>query len=236
MNFADRLDAAVREKSSPCLLGLDPHLSLLPEEFSVAADSNAPRADRAAAVGDFLCELLDLCSDRVAIVKPQSAFFELLGPEGASAWERVITHAPAKGSAFLAATATKVSFYVLLRVLFGIFGAAFVFGTLRLHILLLPLSLLAMFSCSLAAIFQKDIKRLLFKWLVPWGRRGRRLCSGRRRLWGDRLCTGRWRCGGMRSRGLSFWSSSLPFRLQLGLCLLRGSRALQFLILQRKRH
>jgi len=71
------------------------------------------------------------------------------------------THAPAKVSAFLAATATKVSFYVLLRVLFGIFGAAFVFGTLRLHILLLPLSLLAMFSCSLAAIFQKDIKRLL---------------------------------------------------------------------------
>lgn len=97
MNFADRLDAAVREKSSPCLLGLDPHLSLLPEEFSVAADSNAPRADRAAAVGDFLCELLDLCSDRVAIVKPQSAFFELLGPEGASAWERVITHAHSKG-------------------------------------------------------------------------------------------------------------------------------------------
>jgi multicomponent Na+:H+ antiporter subunit D len=70
-------------------------------------------------------------------------------------------HAPAKVSAFLAATATKVSFYVLLRVLFGIFGATFVFGVLHLHLLLVPLSILAMFVCSLAAIYQTDIKRLL---------------------------------------------------------------------------
>ena len=71
------------------------------------------------------------------------------------------TYAPAKVSAFLAATATKVSFYVLLRVLFGIFGAAFVFGTLKLHFLLVPLSLAAMFAGSIAAIYQTDIKRLL---------------------------------------------------------------------------
>ncbi len=96
MNFADRLDAAVREKSSPCLLGLDPHLALLPEEFSVASDPNAARADRAEAVADFLCELTDLCADRVAVVKPQSAFFEVLGADGAAAWERVVSHAHSK--------------------------------------------------------------------------------------------------------------------------------------------
>jgi len=71
------------------------------------------------------------------------------------------THAPAKVSAFLAATATKVGYYVLLRVLLTIFGAAYVFGTLRLHVLLLPMSLAAMFVGSLAAIAQTDIKRLL---------------------------------------------------------------------------
>jgi multicomponent Na+:H+ antiporter subunit D len=71
------------------------------------------------------------------------------------------TYAPAKVSAFLAATATKVSFYLLLRVVFGVFGAAFVFGTLRLHFLLVPLSLAAMFTGSLAAIYQTDIKRVL---------------------------------------------------------------------------
>ena len=37
------------------------------------------------------------------------------------------TYAPAKVSAFLSATATKVSYYVLLRITFGFFGAAYVF-------------------------------------------------------------------------------------------------------------
>lgn len=71
------------------------------------------------------------------------------------------TYAPAKVSAFLAATATKVGVYVLLRVLFGIFGVAFVFGQLELHKLLVPLSLAAMFIGSIAAIAQTNIKRLL---------------------------------------------------------------------------
>jgi multicomponent Na+:H+ antiporter subunit D len=71
------------------------------------------------------------------------------------------SHAPARVSAFLAATATKVSFYLLLRVFFGIFGVTYVFGTLRAQNLLIPLSLLAMFVGSVAAINQTNIKRLL---------------------------------------------------------------------------
>jgi len=71
------------------------------------------------------------------------------------------TFAPAVVSAFFAATATKVSYYVLVRVIFTLFGAAFVFETLRLQLVLVPLSLLAMFVGSLAAIYQSDLKRLL---------------------------------------------------------------------------
>ncbi len=71
------------------------------------------------------------------------------------------SYAPSQVSAFLAGTATKVSYYVLLRFLFTVFGAVFVFDVLRLHWLLLPLSLLAMFVASLAAIYQNDIKRML---------------------------------------------------------------------------
>ena len=71
------------------------------------------------------------------------------------------THAPSMVSAFLASTATKVSYYVLARVLFGVFGAAFVFGTVKLQWLLLPASIAAMFIGSLAAIWQTDVKRLL---------------------------------------------------------------------------
>ena len=69
--------------------------------------------------------------------------------------------APPKVSAFLAATATKVSFYLLAMILFVIFGEPFVFGELRLHVVLLPLSILAMFLASGAAIFQTDLRRLL---------------------------------------------------------------------------
>ena len=69
--------------------------------------------------------------------------------------------APSVVSAFLAATSTKVMYYVLVRIIFTIFGAAFVFETLHADYLLLPLSLIAMFGGSLAAIYQHDLKRLL---------------------------------------------------------------------------
>jgi multicomponent Na+:H+ antiporter subunit D len=71
------------------------------------------------------------------------------------------TFAPAVISAFLAATATKVAYYVLVRVIFTLFGATFIFETLHFHRVLLPLSLVAMFVGSLAAIFQTNLKRLL---------------------------------------------------------------------------
>jgi orotidine-5'-phosphate decarboxylase len=93
VNFADRLQAAVAQKDSPCVLGLDAHLDLLPEAFAVARDPKAARSERAAAVAEFLCQLIDLAADRVAVVKPQSAFFELFGADGAEAWEKVVAHA-----------------------------------------------------------------------------------------------------------------------------------------------
>ncbi len=71
------------------------------------------------------------------------------------------TFAPSAVGAFLAGTATKVSYYVLLRLIFLIFGATFVFEILNFDRMLVGLSLLAMFIGSTAAIYQKDIKRLL---------------------------------------------------------------------------
>jgi multicomponent Na+:H+ antiporter subunit D len=64
-------------------------------------------------------------------------------------------------SAFLASTATKVAHYLLIRFCFGIFGVALVFETVGIDVLLLPLSVLAMFVGSIAAIYQTDFKRLL---------------------------------------------------------------------------
>lgn len=96
-NFADRLEQGTREKRSALLLGLDPHVDLLPEEFAIARQRGAPRRERAEALGAFCCALVDLAADLVPAVKPQSAFFELFGADGVAAWERVVVHARAAG-------------------------------------------------------------------------------------------------------------------------------------------
>lgn len=97
MNYADRLDQAVRERGNPCLVGLDPHLDMIPDEFAAVHSPDAPAAERAAAVGDFLVGILDAVGDLVPAVKPQSAFFEALGAAGAVTWERVVAESHARG-------------------------------------------------------------------------------------------------------------------------------------------
>lgn len=69
--------------------------------------------------------------------------------------------APPLVSAFLASTATKVAYYLLVRFIFGIFGASLVFESVGIDALLMPLSIIAMFVGSIAAIYQTDFKRLL---------------------------------------------------------------------------
>lgn len=70
-------------------------------------------------------------------------------------------YAPSVASAFLASTATKVAVYLLLRILFSVFGVALVFETLPVTEILLVLSLAAMFGASIVAVFQSNVKRML---------------------------------------------------------------------------
>jgi multicomponent Na+:H+ antiporter subunit D len=69
-------------------------------------------------------------------------------------------HAPSAVTAFLAATATKVSVYVLLRFYLSIFGVQLVTQSLPMPGILLALSILAIVSASLVALWQADLKRL----------------------------------------------------------------------------
>lgn len=71
------------------------------------------------------------------------------------------TYAPSAVTALLAATATKVGAYVLLRFLFTIFGVEFSFGMLRSDLLLLGLAAVAIVIGSLIAIRQANLKRML---------------------------------------------------------------------------
>lgn len=71
------------------------------------------------------------------------------------------TYAPSAVTAFLAATATKVAVYVLIRFFYSIFGFDFAFMNAAFTYVLLPLGIAGMFIASLVAVFQEDVKRML---------------------------------------------------------------------------
>ena len=70
-------------------------------------------------------------------------------------------YAPSAVSAFLAATATKVALYAMLRFMFTIFGAEYSFDVIQIQWLFLPLACIAIIIASVVAIFQSDLKRIL---------------------------------------------------------------------------
>ena len=70
-------------------------------------------------------------------------------------------YAPSVVSAFLAATATKVAVYAMLRFMFTVFGVDFAFEDMPLGIILIALGLMGILSASLVAVFQDNVKRIL---------------------------------------------------------------------------
>lgn len=93
--FADRLIEAIRAKGTPAMVGLDPRLDHLPEPFRSRATGSA--AEAAGALRDFHRELLAVLAPKVAVVKPQSAFFERLGHAGVAALEDAVATAKELG-------------------------------------------------------------------------------------------------------------------------------------------
>ena len=70
-------------------------------------------------------------------------------------------YAPSVVSALLAATATKVAVYTMLRFMFTVFGVDFAFDDMLLAFILIALGLVGILSASLVAVFQDNVKRLL---------------------------------------------------------------------------
>jgi multicomponent Na+:H+ antiporter subunit D len=68
--------------------------------------------------------------------------------------------APSIATTFLAATATKVAVYVLIRFIFSVFGIQFINTSLPLGVIFLVLGLAGIFAASISAIYQLNIKRL----------------------------------------------------------------------------
>lgn len=95
----DALIAKIIKKSNPTVVGLDPKLENLPPylvEQAVAKHGKSLKA-AAEAIYAFNCGLIDALCGIVPAVKPQSAYYEMYGPEGVDALRRTIAYAQEKG-------------------------------------------------------------------------------------------------------------------------------------------
>ncbi|WP_291205721.1 monovalent cation/H+ antiporter subunit D family protein [Hyphomonas sp.] len=70
-------------------------------------------------------------------------------------------YSPSFVTMFLAATATKVALYAMIRWLFTIFNPEFPFEQAIFTFVLAPLGIAAMVVCSFQAVFQTDVRRML---------------------------------------------------------------------------
>lgn len=97
--YIARLNAAIRQKQTCALVGLDPRLDQLPPDVLASARElhDDPIAMAASAFEEFCVRLIDVVAPLVPAVKPQAAFFEELGPDGCLALARVIRYARSQG-------------------------------------------------------------------------------------------------------------------------------------------
>ena len=95
-HFGDRLAQAVSQKDSAVCVGLDPRWDLLPDEL-VRGTREDDWEGKARVTEEFCKGVVDAVQDAGAVIKPQAAFFELLGPPGLLVLERVVRYCQQQG-------------------------------------------------------------------------------------------------------------------------------------------
>ena len=95
----DLIRAIEQKNYNPTVVGLDPRPDLLPEELVAAARKKYGNGMKALAEATyaFNCGILDAVCDIVPAVKPQSAFYEMLGSPGVQVLERTVKYAKKLG-------------------------------------------------------------------------------------------------------------------------------------------
>lgn len=95
----DNLQTMIRKYKNPTIAGLDPKPEYIPAHIMrkhISAHGETLRA-AAEAYYEFNCGLIDALCDIVPAVKPQSAYYEMLGPDGAVALKKTIDYSKHKG-------------------------------------------------------------------------------------------------------------------------------------------
>jgi orotidine-5'-phosphate decarboxylase len=97
--FIDRLITSIKQKNTPCIVGLDPALDRMPSDWlnQQGITQNSSIAEKAEAIYQYNLIVLDAIADLVPAVKPQSAYYELFGSAGLMALEKTMMAARDRG-------------------------------------------------------------------------------------------------------------------------------------------
>jgi orotidine-5'-phosphate decarboxylase len=95
-SFSDRLIQSIRAKGSPCIVGLDPRIDLMPA-FIKSGRGEPTREVILSIITDFHALVIDAVAELVPAVKPQLAFFEQYGSAGVEAFENTVAYAKQRG-------------------------------------------------------------------------------------------------------------------------------------------
>jgi orotidine-5'-phosphate decarboxylase len=90
--FIDQLISQIKQKRTPCIVGLDPALDRMPDRWlkEQGIDQQSSLTDCAEAIYQYNLLVLDAIADLVPAVKPQSAYYELFGSAGIVALEKTV--------------------------------------------------------------------------------------------------------------------------------------------------
>jgi orotidine-5'-phosphate decarboxylase len=90
--FIDQLIDQIKQKHTPCIVGLDPALDRMPDRWlkEQGINQQSSLADCGSAIYQYNLLVLDAIADLVPAVKPQSAYYELFGSAGIVALEKTI--------------------------------------------------------------------------------------------------------------------------------------------------
>ena len=95
----DVLQEKIRQKKNPTVAGLDPKLDYIPQHIKDEAFAKYGKTLKGAAEAYrlFCRGLIDALFEVVPAVKPQSAYFEVLGSAGIAVLEEIVAYAKEKG-------------------------------------------------------------------------------------------------------------------------------------------
>lgn len=87
----DRLIEATRQKKCPCVVGIDPEWSKIPECYKQVG------VNASEVILRWAKDVIDCVAEIVPAVKPQMAFYEVYGADGVRVFEQVVAYAQEKG-------------------------------------------------------------------------------------------------------------------------------------------